>query len=117
MARRRVKQRSAISKALNWLGNSGNSRVITTLIAIGALIGGIFVFAIERVVPVIAPEWSATAFGEGYRRGRREMELEFRLRSSEETTRILRQRQKIDEWVRSLTDEQLAEELKKWTRD
>lgn len=115
MAKVRSKK-SIATRTFGWFGSERNSRSIATLIAIGAVLGAIFTFAFDKIIPTFAPEWSLSAFGEGYRRGRREMELEFRLQHSEQAARALRERQKIDEWVRSLTDEQLVEELNKWTR-
>ena len=97
-----------------WLGIEANARAITGLLAIGGVMGALALFLLDRVAPRISPQWSTTSFGEGYRRGQRETELEYKLLTAEDALGILRTRQEIDKKVRNMTEQEVTVALKRW---
>lgn len=46
------KHRSSI---IRWLGIEANARAVTTLLMVGAALGAIVVFAVDRMLPVMDP--------------------------------------------------------------
>ena len=102
-----------LGKAFRWFGIEANARAIMTLIALGTIVGGLAVFAIDRLIPIISPSLSLTDYGEGYRRGKREAELEFRLGAAEGAIDRMRIVREIEEKVRHKTDAKSRADLKK----
>ena len=111
------RNRGAVRRAFRWLGIEPNFRAIMVLLAICSAIGTAAGFAFIRVAPLLSPTWSSSEYGEGYRRGRSEAELEFGLRAAEKSVEALRLRQEIDEKIRNMSDEERKAALKKWIRD
>jgi hypothetical protein len=117
------KHPGSFGRFIRWLGVETNSRAVTTLLAIGTAFGVALTtignVAFNRLVPVLSPALSATDYGEGYRRGRREAELEAKLRDAEarlrvadETVRFVRWQQKVREDFSRMTEEEVNAFLK-----
>ena len=94
-------------RIFKWLGFEANARAIMVLLTIGGAIGIVGTFFIDRVVPLISPSLLATDFGEGYRRGRREAELEFRLKAAEGSLEAIERARKISERIEKMSDAEL----------
>ena len=96
---------------LRWLGVEANARAVTTLLFIGAAFGGIVVFAVDRLLPIADPGWDNSAFGEGYRRGQKEMQLQIKIQQLKQQEKVLRIGREIDEEIRNMSEEELNKAL------
>lgn len=92
---------------LRWLGVEANARAVTTLLLIGAAFGGIVVFAVDRLLPIADPAWNQDAFGEGYRRGQKELQLRIRIQQLELQEQRRRTSEEIDKQIRSMSDAEI----------
>jgi hypothetical protein len=104
-------------RLFTWLGAEVNARAITTLLTIGTGLGAFSYFLFDRIAPQISPQWSQMSYGEGYRLGRREAELEISLHTAKQSLRALRTKMEVDERVRNMTDRELNSAIKRWVRD
>jgi hypothetical protein len=102
---------------VRWLGKEANNRAVTALLAIftafGVAIGAAITFVANRVLPTMSPSYSTAEFGEGYRRGRREAELEMRLSAAEQSIKIMRHTRAIEDKIRNMSDKELDEQLER----
>lgn len=105
-----------IGNALRWLGKETNNRAVTVLLAIctvlGVAVGSAITFVANRVAPIMSPSFSTSDFGEGYRRGRREAELEYRLTAAENSLKLMERSRNIREKIRSMSDKEIDELLR-----
>lgn len=82
-------------------------RAIGSLIAIGAVAGAALLYLGDRVLPLLSPTLAGNEFGEGYRRGKRETELELRVQELEATIQIMENSARIDEEINSMSEEEI----------
>lgn len=100
-----------LTRPMRWLGKETNNRAMMGLLAIftavGVAVGSAVTFVANRIAPVVSPSFAASEFGEGYRRGRREAELETSLIAAEHTIRALQARIEIVEKFRNMSEEEV----------
>ncbi len=96
---------------LQWLGAEANSRAIGALLAIGVAIGGALAFLTERVLPMYSPAFSLNNFGEGFRRGQRELELERRVLELEASIALSKRMDEIWRETNQMSEEKLNKAL------
>jgi hypothetical protein len=97
----------AVRHVFKWFGIEANSRAVMTLLAVGGLLGGALLFATDKVLPVLSPALSSSDYGEGFRRGQREADLEQRIRSLEaqiEMMKVLNEERNFEDTRKRLKD-------------
>jgi len=107
--------RYMIKKTFEYLGAEANARAVASITTITAIIGSILVFVFLKIFPLFWPGLSNSGYDEGYRAGRREIELEYRVRRLEEQINNAELSRKIRQRVEGMTLKELDEELSKWT--
>jgi hypothetical protein len=98
-------------RMFRWFGIEANYRAVTCLLGIGAAIGGLAYFVGTKVLPIYSPGIAATEFGEGYRRGKREAELEQQVEQLNSLLETMRVNAEIRAEVERLSPEELRKEL------
>ena len=104
-------------RLFRWLGIEANARAIGALLLIGGALASVLIYVAENISPRLSPGFSSTEFGEGYRRGRKEAELEFRLKAANQTIEAMQSRAGIHERISRMNEAELDAELQKWARD
>lgn len=100
-----------MKQVFRWLGVAANARAITGLLSIGAVLGGLTFFVLDKLLPIYSPGFAANTFGEGYRRGKREAELEQQVQQLKAVLDAMRQSEEIRLEVENMSDEEIAKEL------
>ena len=104
----------AVRHVFKWFGIEANSRAVMTLLAVGGLLGGALLFATDKLLPVLSPALSNSDYSEGFRRGRREAELELQVRELEARLWAMQEAERVRQENEMLTTEEVRERLKRW---
>ena len=104
----------ALVHVFKWFGIEANARAITTLLAIGGLLGAALLFTTDRVLPLLSPALSSSDYGEGFRRGQREAKLELQVRELEARLWATQEAERVRQDNETLTSKEVRERLKRW---